>query len=154
RERDAEAGQDDVGAEGDRHLPASRQERGRVARRREQVQPSNAHRTSAKHTSSAATTIAVSTTGFLRRWWNGLRPIATSIVPPMESLQVERSRGVVTITIDRPEKKNALTRANWEQLRDLCREIAANTREDRCVVITGAGGEFCAGQDLGGEGDG
>jgi enoyl-CoA hydratase/carnithine racemase len=93
-------------------------------------------------------TIAPSTTGFFRRSWNGLRPIATSIVPPMDTLQVERSDGVVTITFDRPAKKNALTGQTWEDLRDLTREIALRTREDRCVVLTGAGGDFCSGQDL------
>jgi 2-(1,2-epoxy-1,2-dihydrophenyl)acetyl-CoA isomerase len=66
----------------------------------------------------------------------------------MGMLQVERADSVVTITLENPAKKNALSSQAWQDLRDVCREIQARTREDRVVVITGAGGEFCSGQDL------
>jgi 2-(1,2-epoxy-1,2-dihydrophenyl)acetyl-CoA isomerase len=66
----------------------------------------------------------------------------------MGMVQVERADGVVTITLDNPAKKNALSRQAWEDLRDICREIQARTREDRCVVLTGAEGNFSSGQDL------
>jgi enoyl-CoA hydratase/carnithine racemase len=70
-------------------------------------------------------------------------------------VQVERSEGVVTITLDRPAKKNAMTMSAWEDLIAIFAEVARRPREDRCVVITGAGGAFCSGQDLweGGEGE-
>ena len=76
-------------------------------------------------------------------------------MPRVGSVQVERSGGVVTITLDRPEKKNAMTMGAWEELIAAFAEISRRSREDRCVVLTGAGGAFCSGQDLweGGEGE-
>lgn len=65
----------------------------------------------------------------------------------MKTLQVERSDGVVTITLDRPHKKNAIDSTMWDELLEVARSIIGST-EDRCVVITGAGGEFCSGADL------
>jgi 2-(1,2-epoxy-1,2-dihydrophenyl)acetyl-CoA isomerase len=66
---------------------------------------------------------------------------------PYESLRVDRSGGVVTITLDRPERKNAINGAMWNELSLVVGEIARNPA-DRVVVITGAGGEFCSGADL------
>jgi enoyl-CoA hydratase/carnithine racemase len=100
---------------------------------------------------SAAATIAASATGERRRWWNGLRPMPTSIVPRMDTLQVERADGVVTITFDRPERKNAINDVMWDEIIAVAREIVVSPL-DRCVVLTGAGGEFCSGADLSGEG--
>jgi enoyl-CoA hydratase/carnithine racemase len=74
-----------------------------------------------------------------------------SIVRPMETLQVARRDGVVTITLDRPEIKNAVNQAMWDELGATLREIAGRS-DDRCVVITGAGGAFCSGADLSGRG--
>ena len=65
----------------------------------------------------------------------------------METLQVARAGGIVTITLDRPAKKNAMNDAMWNELLATFREIAASS-EDRAVVITGAAGEFCSGADL------
>ncbi|VVB43105.1 Enoyl-CoA hydratase [Beijerinckiaceae bacterium RH AL1] len=55
---------------------------------------------------------------------------------------------VLTLTIDRPEKKNALTNDMYGQLADA---LGAARTDDavRCVVITGAGDTFTAGNDLG-----
>ncbi len=61
---------------------------------------------------------------------------------------------VATITIDRPEKRNALS---WGAMAEL-REALASAKADaavRVVVLTGAGDKaFCAGADLGGMADG
>jgi 2-(1,2-epoxy-1,2-dihydrophenyl)acetyl-CoA isomerase len=65
----------------------------------------------------------------------------------METLQVERSGGVVTITFDRPEKKNAVNGKMWEELLEIAAEVGASSA-DRCVVFTGSGGAFCSGADL------
>jgi 2-(1,2-epoxy-1,2-dihydrophenyl)acetyl-CoA isomerase len=65
----------------------------------------------------------------------------------LESIDVERSDGVVTITLRRPEKKNAADAAMWNELLAEFRAIAANSG-DRAVVLTGAGGNFCSGADL------
>lgn len=65
----------------------------------------------------------------------------------MESVIVERAGGVVTVTLNRPERKNALTSAMIQELRSTFDAVARNA-EDRVLVLTGAGGEFCAGADL------
>ena len=44
--------------------------------------------------------------------------------PPYESLRVDRSGGVVTITLDRPAKKNAINGAMWNELGSVVAEIA------------------------------
>lgn len=64
-----------------------------------------------------------------------------------DELLVTRDSAVVTITINRPERRNALDRATFVALRDTLRAITAN-EDDRVVVITGTGDAFCAGGDL------
>jgi 2-(1,2-epoxy-1,2-dihydrophenyl)acetyl-CoA isomerase len=72
----------------------------------------------------------------------------------METIDVTRSGdGVVTITLNRPEKKNAINATMWVELLATFREITSRD-DDRAVVITGAGGAFCSGADLSGRGDG
>jgi 2-(1,2-epoxy-1,2-dihydrophenyl)acetyl-CoA isomerase len=66
---------------------------------------------------------------------------------PYETLRVDRADGVVTITLDRPAKKNAINGAMWNELSAVVAEISRNSA-DRVMVITGAGGEFCSGADL------
>lgn len=55
--------------------------------------------------------------------------------------------GVATITLNRPDRLNSLTQ---QMTRDLLDAIKICGRDDgiRCVVLTGAGRGFCAGQDL------
>jgi len=65
----------------------------------------------------------------------------------MQTIQVSRADGVVTIVLDRPARKNAANEQMWTELLATFREIAAS-QEDRVVVLTGAGGEFCSGADL------
>jgi len=69
----------------------------------------------------------------------------------MDTLQVERADGIVTVTFDRPTKKNAINSQMWDELLATATEIAASS-SDRCVVLTGAGGAFCSGADLAGDG--
>lgn len=78
--------------------------------------------------------------------------MAASIVPPMDTLQVERADGVVTITFDRPARRNAIDERMWDELLEVAHGLVAST-DDRCVVLTGAGGAFCSGADLAGGGD-
>src|SRR2546428_9392068 len=67
----------------------------------------------------------------------------------METLLVDRApNGVVTLTLNRPEKKNAMNRAMFDELLAVFREVDASTT-DRVLVITGAGDAFCSGADLG-----
>jgi len=67
----------------------------------------------------------------------------------MSETLVERSDGLVTVTFNRPRKKNALNGANWADLDEVLREVARNPR-DRALVLTGADGNFSAGADLSG----
>jgi 2-(1,2-epoxy-1,2-dihydrophenyl)acetyl-CoA isomerase len=55
--------------------------------------------------------------------------------------------GVATVRLTRPEAMNALDTATKIALRDAL-EQAAQDRAARCVVLTGSGRAFCAGQDL------
>ena len=74
-----------------------------------------------------------------------------SIVAAMETIEVSRADGIVTVTLSRPEKKNAANGPMWNELHATFLEIAASS-DDRAVVITGAGGDFCSGADLSGGG--
>jgi enoyl-CoA hydratase/carnithine racemase len=65
----------------------------------------------------------------------------------LETVIVERSSGVVTLTLNRPEKKNAINRLMWRELIEVFDEVA-DTADDRVLVITGAGDGFCSGADL------
>ena len=66
----------------------------------------------------------------------------------MAQIAQQRIGKVLVLTIDRPEKKNALTNAMYGQLVDA---LGAAQSDDgvRCVVVTGAGDTFTAGNDLG-----
>jgi 2-(1,2-epoxy-1,2-dihydrophenyl)acetyl-CoA isomerase len=69
----------------------------------------------------------------------------------METIEVTRADGgIVTVTLNRPEKKNAINDLMWGELLAALREIGAS--DDRVVVLTGAGGAFCSGADLSGGG--
>ena len=65
----------------------------------------------------------------------------------MPTILVERSDGVVRVTLNRPEKKNAITSEMWDELTGTFHEVAA-CRSDRVLVITGAGDAFCSGVDF------
>jgi enoyl-CoA hydratase/carnithine racemase len=65
----------------------------------------------------------------------------------LDGLRVERDGGVVTLTIERPERKNAITNEMWRGLVEIFDDLATR-RDDRVLVITGAGDAFCSGADL------
>ena len=71
---------------------------------------------------------------------------------PYPGFRVEREGFVTTVTIDRPAAKNACTGDMWVALGAIFREVAFSGT--RAVLLTGAGGEFCAGADLSGAGGG
>lgn len=62
----------------------------------------------------------------------------------MTMIRSERRGDVTLITLDRPERRNAV---NHDALVDL-RDAVAEARSSRALVLTGAGGHFCAGADL------
>lgn len=65
------------------------------------------------------------------------------------SIHVQQEEHVVTVTLDRPHTKNACTGDMWVALGRTFQEMQAHPGV-RAVVLTGAGGDFCAGADLGG----
>jgi enoyl-CoA hydratase len=66
------------------------------------------------------------------------------VTPP---LTVAIDSGIATVTLDRPEKRNAMNRAMLEGLRRGFDELDRD-RAVRVVVIRGAGPAFCSGMDL------
>lgn len=60
---------------------------------------------------------------------------------------VERHGAVTVITLDRPERRNALDCASSLALTNALREFDQD-EEARAGVLTGSGGHFCAGADL------
>ncbi|MFF4325549.1 enoyl-CoA hydratase family protein [Streptomyces sp. NPDC001591] len=62
-------------------------------------------------------------------------------------LRVTRQDGIATVTLDRPEKLNALTFGAYADLRDLLAELS-RTRSVRALVLAGEGRGFCSGGDV------
>lgn len=67
----------------------------------------------------------------------------------MDTITVETTEGIRTITLNRPQLKNAINADMWNELLAAFRD-AADDRDVRVLVITGAGGAFCSGADLSG----
>jgi 2-(1,2-epoxy-1,2-dihydrophenyl)acetyl-CoA isomerase len=66
---------------------------------------------------------------------------------PSVGLGYDESDRVATITLNRPERRNALDFDSWEQLDDRLAHASASPQCE-VIVITGAGGFFCSGGDL------
>jgi enoyl-CoA hydratase len=58
------------------------------------------------------------------------------------------AEGVCTLTLNRPEKRNAINHAMFNELRRHVRDIDTNGKHLGLVVLRGAGTAFCAGHDL------
>src|SRR5512138_3339543 len=58
------------------------------------------------------------------------------------------NHGVLRITLNRPERKNAFDETMWREARDALADAQADDAV-RTVIVTGAGESFSAGQDLG-----
>ena len=65
----------------------------------------------------------------------------------MTTVRIDRERHVWTVTIDRPEVRNAVDGPTARALADAFRAFDADD-EARVAVLTGADGQFCAGADL------
>jgi enoyl-CoA hydratase len=61
-------------------------------------------------------------------------------------LKNERDGDVVTLTIDRPERRNALHGPLWTALKEAAEGLTADP--PRAVIVTGSGEHFCSGMDL------
>jgi enoyl-CoA hydratase/carnithine racemase len=65
-----------------------------------------------------------------------------------EHVRIDKSGGVLTLTLNRPEKKNALTRAMYQALGEAI-DGAEPDHDVRCVLIQAEGDAFTAGNDIG-----
>ncbi|HTN49666.1 MAG TPA: 2-(1,2-epoxy-1,2-dihydrophenyl)acetyl-CoA isomerase PaaG [Burkholderiaceae bacterium] len=64
-----------------------------------------------------------------------------------ESVRLDLADGVATLTLNRPDRLNSFTVAMHGELRAALDAVVADPAA-RCLVLTGAGRGFCAGQDL------
>lgn len=64
-----------------------------------------------------------------------------------KTIRYERDGDIGTLTLARPEKRNAQNPMMWEELRQLGAELLAD-ESLRCLVVTGEGSTFSAGIDL------
>ncbi len=64
-----------------------------------------------------------------------------------ETLLVTKEGGITTIAFNRPEKRNAMSPQLHNEMFDLLTDLRYD-EETRVIVLTGAGENFCAGQDL------
>jgi enoyl-CoA hydratase/carnithine racemase len=77
------------------------------------------------------------------------------MIPPamdFEQIITEKADGVLTITLNRPERLNAWTAQMGQEMRAALDQADADD-EVRAVIVTGAGRGFCAGADLASGGD-
>ena len=68
-------------------------------------------------------------------------------IPPFKTLLYSMEEHICTITMNRPEKRNALSAQLVNEL-IVALETAAADEQARVVILCGAGGAFCAGADL------
>ncbi|HVA41578.1 MAG TPA: enoyl-CoA hydratase-related protein, partial [Candidatus Binataceae bacterium] len=64
-----------------------------------------------------------------------------------KTVLIERQDGVTWVTLNRPEKRNAMSPELHYEMDDALARLAADG-ETRVLVLTGAGDAWCAGQDL------
>jgi enoyl-CoA hydratase len=62
-------------------------------------------------------------------------------------VRIERDGAVALVTLDRPEKRNALSLALREELTSALDSVGEDDGV-RCAIVTGAGSAFCAGMDM------
>ncbi|MGB0958765.1 MAG: enoyl-CoA hydratase-related protein [Halocynthiibacter sp.] len=65
-----------------------------------------------------------------------------------ETILLDITDQLATVTLNRPTHKNALTTLMRAEITDVIKYAAGHAR---AIVITGAGGAFCSGQDIGGD---
>ncbi|MGH6617184.1 enoyl-CoA hydratase-related protein, partial [Sphingomonas sp.] len=65
-----------------------------------------------------------------------------------DHIQIEQSNGVLTLVMNRPDKKNALTDAMYKALADSI-EASNHDAEVRAILIRGEGDLFTSGNDIG-----
>ncbi|MBC7623083.1 MAG: crotonase/enoyl-CoA hydratase family protein [Aeromicrobium sp.] len=89
---------------------------------------------------------SIESTGATRA--NGASSAAKPATPTFSTLTTSLDNHVARITLNRPDKANAMSAPMWQEIRIAMRWIDA-TPEARVAIIDGAGSNFCAGIDLG-----
>ena len=64
-----------------------------------------------------------------------------------DTILLSRHSGIVEVTLNRPQKKNAANQQMWKELLQAFNEVSQSA-EDRVVILSGAQGAFCSGADL------
>jgi 2-(1,2-epoxy-1,2-dihydrophenyl)acetyl-CoA isomerase len=64
-----------------------------------------------------------------------------------DDLRAEIDQGVAVITMNRPDRRNAFSQAMLSAMAAVLAQVEADDAVG-CVVLTGAGGAFCAGGDV------
>lgn len=64
------------------------------------------------------------------------------------SVRYEKNNSIATLTLDRPDRLNAMTDGMWDALYEHIQAIAADD-EIRAVILKGEGRAFCSGGDVG-----
>lgn len=72
-----------------------------------------------------------------------------SALPNTQTLKLETVNDIVFVELNRPEKRNAMNSIMVDELNQVFAAIE-NRKECRAVVLSGAGGHFCAGGDISG----
>lgn len=78
---------------------------------------------------------------------SGIRKFCREIYVAEEVLRKERQDGLLILTLNRPERRNALDVALSERLLSAV-QGAASDSDVRCVLLRGEGGTFCVGGDV------
>lgn len=71
-----------------------------------------------------------------------------------ETLQVERTGHVATLTLSRPEKLNAIDQQLTREFHHALDELEGEFPDIRVLILTGEGRGFCSGADVGGQAEG
>jgi enoyl-CoA hydratase/carnithine racemase len=69
------------------------------------------------------------------------------LLSPTDILVDRDDPSIAVVTINRPDRRNAVTLAMWQELGRIFTNLGAES-EVRAVILTGAGGAFCAGADI------
>ncbi|MGX5219095.1 enoyl-CoA hydratase/isomerase family protein [Pseudomonas segetis] len=68
-------------------------------------------------------------------------------LPDLKTLLINLEQGVLTVTLNRPESRNAMSLSMVEELTQVFSQLNQD-QQVRAVVLRGAGGHFCAGGDI------
>lgn len=73
--------------------------------------------------------------------------MATEVLPTYQTIQLEREKGLTWLTLNRPERLNAM---NWTLLQEFSEALdyLATDSDTRVIIIRGAGRAFCSGYDI------